>query len=303
MEKKIVAVVVTYNRLELLARCVEHLRLQTIKNTKIVVVNNGSSDGTKEWLDNQQGLMIIHQDNLGGSGGFYRGIQEAYDCGADWIWCMDDDVFPEPTCLEKMLKYSKEKNVGILCPKRLMDGKIFVSESKTLNLSNPFIDMHNNSLTPADLQQNEFIEIVGMSFEGPLIKRDVVAKIGLPNKELFILFDDTDYSYRAFLNGFRVLLISSAEMVKYDFKSTASLKEIKMKNKWKLSYHIRNTAYFGHKYGKNIFVRNLAAAPFLMRMYMAITFNFIKGHKYKFSDYKLFWNMMVRGLKGQLGRL
>ena len=82
----------------------------------------------------------------------------------------------------------------------------------------------------------------------------------------------------------------------------ALIKE-KIKNKWKLAYHIRNTAYFGHKYGKNIWVRHFAAMPFLLRMYAAITFNFIKGHKYSFSDYGLFWNMMRRGVREELGKM
>ena len=75
--EKVIAVVVTYNRLELLQRVVESLKKQSRKLTEILVVNNGSTDGTKEWLDGQEGLTVIHQENVGGSGGFCRGIQEA----------------------------------------------------------------------------------------------------------------------------------------------------------------------------------------------------------------------------------
>lgn len=150
---------------------------------------------------------------------------------------------------------------------------------------------------------NEIVDIVGMAFEGPLIRKDVVEKIGLPNKELFILYDDTDYSYRAVLAGFRVVVARDALMDKHDFQSIASYREEKIRNKWKLAYHIRNTAYFGHKYGKNIWVKNFAAMPFLLRMYAAITFNFIKGHKYSFSDYVLFWKMMRRGVREELGKM
>lgn len=74
---KVTAVVVTYNRVNLLQRVVKALESQTIGLYKILVVNNGSTDGTKEWLDSQTNLTVIHQDNVGGSGGFYRGINEA----------------------------------------------------------------------------------------------------------------------------------------------------------------------------------------------------------------------------------
>ena len=68
----IIAVVVTYNRKELLKRNITCLRANTPVSS-IVVVNNGSTDGTGEWLDDQKDLTVIHQENVGGSGGFYRG--------------------------------------------------------------------------------------------------------------------------------------------------------------------------------------------------------------------------------------
>lgn len=301
---KITAVVVTFNRLHLLQRVIASLQKQSVHIHNIIIVNNGSTDGTKEWLDKQNKLHIIHQENVGGSGGFYRGIQEASKTECDWIWCMDDDVFPSEHCLENLLIYaSRDNKIGIACPHRLMSGKTFTGEAKTLNLSNPFKDMHDNGLMPEDVEANETVDIVGMAFEGPLIKKEVVEKIGLPNKELFILYDDTDYSYRTILEGYRVIVVRDALMDKYDFQSQTSYREDKIKNKWKLAYHVRNTAYFGHRYGKNIGVKYLAAMPFILRMYGAITFNFFKGHKYSISDYGLFWRMMKRGIREELGKM
>lgn len=301
---KITAVVVTFNRLNLLQRVIASLQKQSVYIHDIIIVNNGSTDGTKEWLDKQNKLHIIHQENVGGSGGFYRGIQEASKTECDWIWCMDDDVFPSEHCLENLLIYaSKDNKIGIACPHRLMSGKTFTGEAKTLNLSNPFKDMHDDGLMPEDVEANETVDIVGMAFEGPLIKKEVVEKIGLPNKELFILYDDTDYSYRTILEGYRVIVVRDALMDKYDFQSQSSYREDKIKNKWKLAYHVRNTAYFGHRYGKNIGVKYLAAMPFILRMYGAITFNFFKGHKYSVSDYGLFWRMMKRGIREELGKM
>lgn len=92
----IIAVVVTYNRMELLKRNIRCLQ-QNKPISSIVIVNNGSTDGTTEWLAAQEGLTVINQTNVGGAGGFYTGIQYAYQAGADWIWCMDDDVFRGPT--------------------------------------------------------------------------------------------------------------------------------------------------------------------------------------------------------------
>lgn len=310
--EKIAAVVVTYNRLELVKNTISALQGQDRPIDSIIVVNNGSTDGTKEYLDyiaeqdGDRNLIVIHQENVGGSGGFWCGIKEAYERGFDWIWCMDDDVFPRGECLDISLALSKSEgneNIGIFCPHRIMNGKTVSGGSKKVNLSNPFKNTFDFPLTAEEIEKNEYVDIEGMVFEGPLIKREVVERIGLPNKDLFILYDDTDYSYRAVLAGYRVVVVRDALMDKHYFQSTMSYKEDKMKNKWKLAYHIRNSAYICHKYGKNVFVRYCGALPFVVKMYGAITFNFIKGHKYKFSDYILFASMVKRGIKGELGKM
>ena len=112
----VIAVVVTYNRLELLKRNLSCLRRQTVPLTTLVVVDNGSTDGTGAWLDEQEDVKTIHQTNVGGAGGFYTGMEYARLADADWIWCMDDDVFPRPDCLEQLLAYAGYEGVGILTP-------------------------------------------------------------------------------------------------------------------------------------------------------------------------------------------
>ena len=62
--EKIYAVVVTFNRLELLKRNIDSLR-QNHPIERIIVVNNGSTDGTREWLSEQSDLLVITQENVG----------------------------------------------------------------------------------------------------------------------------------------------------------------------------------------------------------------------------------------------
>ena len=89
---KVIAVVVTYNRRQLLSECIDALRRQTRKVDAIFVVNNGSTDDTEEWLQAQPDVDFVTQQNLGGAGGFARAIQTGYVRGYQWIWCMDDDA-------------------------------------------------------------------------------------------------------------------------------------------------------------------------------------------------------------------
>ena len=96
---KILAAVVTHNREKLLERCLGHLKKQTRPPDDIVVINNGSTDGTLAMLKRKK-VRAVTQDNLGSAGGWRRSIDEALNAGADAVWLMDDDGYPDPRALE-----------------------------------------------------------------------------------------------------------------------------------------------------------------------------------------------------------
>jgi rhamnopyranosyl-N-acetylglucosaminyl-diphospho-decaprenol beta-1,3/1,4-galactofuranosyltransferase len=106
--RRIVAVVVTFNRLALLQRLVSRL-LEVGGLAEILVVDNASTDGTAEWLAAQAAPVstLSLPDNRGGAGGFDVGVRAAYDGGADLIWLMDDDGIPEPDCLKILLDHDE----------------------------------------------------------------------------------------------------------------------------------------------------------------------------------------------------
>lgn len=172
---KILAVVVTYNRLELLKRCIKGLQSQTLKDFDILIVNNGSTDGTKEWIDSlSKEILRIHQGNLGGAGGFYAGQKYGYDNGYEWIWMMDDDGVPDSNQLSELLKVAERYDKKIIGP-------------LVLN-----IDRHEeeafypaSSLVIPDTEFSENTRYV-CPFNGILFNREVLDRIGLVNKELFI---------------------------------------------------------------------------------------------------------------------
>lgn len=102
-------VVVTYNRKDLLVQCLSAALGQSKPLDGIVVVDNASTDGTREFLRSEGFLsrdnvtLLSLEENSGGAGGFYTGLKYAMDNGADWVWMMDDDAVPNPDALEKLL--------------------------------------------------------------------------------------------------------------------------------------------------------------------------------------------------------
>lgn len=298
---KVFAVVVTYNRCELLKKVIHALREQTYTLDSIIIVNNGSADGTDKWLSEQVGLTGITQENLGGSGGFWRGIKEAYQQGADYIWCMDDDVHPYPDCLEQYMKNMPVKG-GILAPFRLLNGEKIVLGGECLHFNlNSIFKSLKQDVTLKDIENSaNTIRVESVAFEGPIISRNVVEAIGLPEKDLFIFWDDTEYSYRAFRNGFDVLYVKSARFFKEKLAGNSS--QNKNIRSWKYPYLVRNEIYFIRKYAHNrkgtirIILRS---AEFVFGMAKHIV---SCDGKYKVSDYRVLLKALWDGYKEKLGR-
>ena len=106
--KKVITVVVTYNRKKLLLECIKRLLDQkTDALLDILVIDNASSDGTKDaiqnFVDNGTIRYINTGANLGGAGGFEKGVREAAKDDYDYIWIMDDDTLAENDSLERLI--------------------------------------------------------------------------------------------------------------------------------------------------------------------------------------------------------
>lgn len=295
---KIIAVVVTYNRLVLLKKNISCLRSNKPVSS-IVVVNNGSTDGTGEWLESQKDVVVITQENVGGSGGFFTGMQYAFNEGADYIWCMDDDVFPREDCLEKLLAEAKNDMIGILAPRRLLEGKIYTNDFKSYNLANPFASMHSGKLAGHKIESTT--EVAGTAFEGPLISNKLVKDIGFPNKRLFIFCDDTDYCLRATLAGYKILYVPSALMDKQPFFSLDNWVEKNRKKKWKRYYQVRNSTYMNHHYGKNWGVKYLRGFLGVMGYILTALVTVPFSEAWHLSEIPKLWKAYKDGINERLG--
>ena len=102
----IFAVVLTFDRKELLRACLTAISRQTLPCDGVIVVDNGSSDGTvfRDMLRSEFSSVEVCRlrENVGAAGGFSLGMRLAVAAGAERIWVMDDDVIAEPDALEKL---------------------------------------------------------------------------------------------------------------------------------------------------------------------------------------------------------
>lgn len=200
-KNQVAAVIVTYNRLELLKKVVNGLLNQTRKLDKIIIINNLSTDGTLEYLNDLtqkfDNIIFITQPNLGSSGGQFTGSKTACELGYEWIWLMDDDVVAEPKCLENLLQHCKTDLVCV--PKRItFEGNIFHNDIKFVNMKNSLKSIWREIVSEKDFEndKNDLIFVDAVTFEGAIFHNSIFEKVGFPEKKFFIYADDTEFSVR-----------------------------------------------------------------------------------------------------------
>jgi len=243
----VAAVVVTYNRLADLKKCLDTLREQTRPLDTIFVINNGSNDGTEEWLATQSDLRVTTQANLGGAGGFATGIDTAYKAGYTWLWCMDDDCLAAPDALANLLN---SPNLGP-CIKNSMSVSVNSRDELAFFVDRPNVSYRKVS----DMKGLDLIYGVASFFNGTLVHSGVVKAIGIPDKELFIWGDEVEYMTRAQKMGFPVVTVPSSV-----FYHPASFDRdgIPWPAAWKQYYAVRNQRrvlqnQFGNTLGRVLF--------------------------------------------------
>ncbi|PNL93662.1 glycosyl transferase [Aggregatibacter aphrophilus] len=198
-KKSICAVVVTYNRKELLLRCLQALEQQSYSLEHIVIVDNASTDGTVDFLEQQGYLenpkvtLLSLLENQGGAGGFHAGIKYAYEQGYDYIWLMDDDGYPEINCLKELSSYlSNNSYIGPV----VVDSKTKEKLSFSIRLPNSLAVFDTYDSLINFEKNNKTIQKLILPFNGTLISRELISKIGLPFKDYFIWGDEKEYTLR-----------------------------------------------------------------------------------------------------------
>ena len=208
MDKHIAAIVVTFNRKEFLLRNIAALQQQDCPALDILVIDNASTDGTKEavapFADAGVVRYINTGANLGGAGGFNFGMRVAAEAGYDYLWIMDDDCIPDPGALSALLDADKQLNgnYGFLSSIAYWrDGTPCNMNVQKTGLQSKIED-YTSPLVP----------VIMATFVSAFFPLERVREVGLPIKEFFIWSDDLEYTRRLSLrypcyavNGSRVL--------------------------------------------------------------------------------------------------
>jgi GT2 family glycosyltransferase len=257
--ESVAIVVVTFNRADLLERMLEGLTTLDPRPDAVIVVDNASTDRTPVVLEGADVQVIRSEENLGGAGGFHKGVQAAYEQAFDRIWLMDDDVIPATDCLGVLLALDEDCLMAVREDSR---GNLAEYAATRFDLSRPWAikpktaSVVGTYATRANMP--ETVPLENVAFEGFMIRRTVVDAIGLPDETFFIFYDDCDYAIRARRAGFTILAVRNAVLVRQlDFDQQHDLAG------WKGYYMYRNLFAVHRRYGENAAVR---AKPWLITL-------------------------------------
>jgi len=189
-------IVVTYNRKELLKENIEALIHQTYREHDILIVDNASTDGTKEMVLAFDDNRIIYENtgvNIGGAGGFAFGMNKAISLGYKYAWLMDDDSIPSLTALESLM----EKAKGINNEFSFLAGLVYWINGELFDMNLPnYICKSKHEANYEMIRDYKLLQIQTCSFVGCFINLKIARLTALPIAEFFIYGDDIEYTGR-----------------------------------------------------------------------------------------------------------
>lgn len=262
-QAKICALVVTYNRKELVVECLDAIKDQSHPVDIILIIDNFSSldalehikkhgyliDYSSDFIENggelkidtvtaqNNKIKVIYKrlpENTGGAGGFNAGMRyfiEQTDC--EYLWLMDDDTKPDKEALSKLMEaydyfFMRSLSVGFIASRvKWLDG----SPCKIANpLIKPVVGLGEYS------PKTPFLEIESAAFVSLLFSQAVIKKVGLPLREYFIWNDDVEYTNR--VNKYYRNFVALDSVVWHQTKNNAASDE-----------QITSNNFFKHKFG------------------------------------------------------
>lgn len=295
---KILAAIVTHNRRDLLSRCLDHLLTQKRPPDAILVINNASTDGTIEMLQ-QRDIPFVTQDNVGSAGGWHRGIAHGLEHEFDAVWLMDDDGFPDAAALAILEKRMKPGVAAV--------SSVVVREDDPTRFVFPF-PLLNKALLPvifglprkvATLEEltaiapNGFYPFAHL-FNGALISLAAASKVGNVEQGFFMFGDEVDYFFRLRSAG-SVLSVLDA----LHFHPDVSKRPYSAA---KVYYYTKNTLTLNKRYFNAVWLRHAIALVAVLsrtarRNGPGMVWSLVCG-----ASAPSFYSAIARGLRGEVGK-
>lgn len=202
--KLVSIIVLNWNRKQLLKRCIDSLRAQTYSACEIILVDNGSQDGSAAYIrENFTDVRLIENEkNLGFCGGNNVGIRHSK---GDYIALMNNDAVMDPNCVAEMVKtIERNKNIGAVATKILLEDKPTHLDAAGIGICLDGLSIGRGRMEESSLYEEE-AEVFFVSDCVSLYRREMIDDIGLYDEDFFAYAEETDLGWRARLKGWKTI--------------------------------------------------------------------------------------------------
>jgi rhamnopyranosyl-N-acetylglucosaminyl-diphospho-decaprenol beta-1,3/1,4-galactofuranosyltransferase len=199
--ERVVAVVVAYNRRDLLAEVLDALSAQSRPVDAVVVVDNASSDDSEGVVRDRapDATLISLTRNTGGAGGFAVGMAAAVARHSpDWIWVMDDDTIPEAGALDGLIRAAHDHPGNDLVA---VGSRVLWTEGSEHPMNTPRRNPFANRREKDRAAAADSLPVRSLSFVSSMYRADAVERWGLPVADYFLWNDDFEFSARLLRHG------------------------------------------------------------------------------------------------------
>lgn len=208
--KSIYIIILVFNQKQETIRCLGELLKIKVRDyrLKVVVIDNNSTDGTKEAVIKKFPKLIYkrNKENFGFAVGVNKGIHLALkDKSCTYVLLLNNDTFLNSSFISKLVKTAKsDRKIGIIAPalKHYIGEKLFYGMEGKLNI-NLAKATHRNIKT---IRSKKIINADFVSGCCMLIKREVFTQAGLFDESYFLYLEDVDFCLKAKQVGFKVVL-------------------------------------------------------------------------------------------------
>lgn len=207
-------VTLNWNRPEDTLVCLESAAAQTYSHTRLVVVDNGSSDDSVARISAgcPSAVMVCNSRNLGFAAGANCGLRVALELGADFVFLVNNDTFFAPDMLARLMA-QVTRDVGMVTPAIFYAARPQVPWS--LGGQRHWLTLEKTGDGPAALRQVGASGVLELDYAvgcGVLLSRAMLTQVGLFDERFFMYYEDMDLSLRVRQAGFRILLVPAARM-------------------------------------------------------------------------------------------
>ena len=291
---KVFVCILSWNKCDETLSCLRSVFAQDYPNFRVVVVDNGSTDGSLPALRSLGDRidLIEHRENLGFTGGCNAGMRHALAHGGAYVWLLNNDTECRSETLSLLIDYAETRpEVGMVSPvitvrgsgvDKYAVGRLDLATGQTEETADP---------REAEAMQERYPQQIMLKGTALLLKRSLIERIGFLDERFFAYCEDNDYSMRCAAAGFRAACATTARIYHDEGLPGRGWRE-----PYAFYYAVRNGILFWRKHA-----RGLAAWKYA-RWHACTIFRVLARDGYGKAATEAFADGLWSGLRGITGR-